>query len=462
MAGEKMKMGRKIGDIVNKRRFLALALVLLLASGVVFVGRMSVPSVSADDERYETLKVFTEVISVVESNYVEKVDVKDLIYSAIRGMVSSLDPHSSFMTPEEYKEMQVDTKGEFGGLGIQISIKDGILTIIAPIEDTPAWRAGLKAGDKIVMIEGESTKDMTIEEAVSKMRGPKGTKITISVMREGWEKPKDFSIVRDIIKIKSVKSKVLDDSIGYVKITQFQQRTASDLDKALGKLSDEGVTSLILDLRNNPGGLLNSAVDVSSAFLPKDKLVVYIQGRSGEKTEYRTDGPETAFEEMPMVVLVNPGSASASEIVAGALKDWKRAVVMGEQTFGKGSVQTVVPLSDGSGLRITTAKYYTPKGTSIQSTGITPDIEVKLAAAEGQTEHRVVREKDLARHLGNDQGAEPAVEGEGDGEKPETTVFMPLSDEEDNQLQRAVDLLKTWTIFKGIEESPAEDVPAHP
>ncbi|MGD2080521.1 MAG: PDZ domain-containing protein, partial [Nitrospirota bacterium] len=223
-------MKRKIGGIVNKRRFLAVALVLMVSAGVVFVGRMSVPSVSADDERYEKLRVFTEVISVVERNYVEETDAKELIYSAIKGMVSSLDPHSTFMSPDDYKEMQVDTRGEFGGLGIQISIRDGILTIIAPIEDTPAWRAGLKASDKIVMIEGESTKDMTIHDAVSKMRGPKGTDITISVIREGWEKPRDFTITRDIIKIKSVKSKVLEEDIGYVKITQFQQRTASDLE----------------------------------------------------------------------------------------------------------------------------------------------------------------------------------------------------------------------------------------
>lgn len=453
-------MRRKIGDIVNKRRFAALALVLILATGVMFVGRMSVPVVSADDERYEKLKVFTEVISVVERNYVEETDAKELIYSAIKGMINSLDPHSTFMTAEEYKEMQVDTKGEFGGLGIQISIRDGILTIIAPIEDTPAWNAGLKAGDKIVKIEGESTKDMTIHEAVSKMRGPKGTEITISIMREGWKQPKDFTITRDIIKIKSVKSKVLEGDIGYVKITQFQQRTASDLEKALEKLNKEGVTALILDLRNNPGGLLNSAVDVSSKFLPHGKLVVYIKGRDGEKAEYHTSGRSPVAEDLPMVVLVNPGSASASEIVAGAMKDWKRAVVLGEQTFGKGSVQTVVPLSDGSGLRITTAKYYTPKGTSIQSTGITPDITVKLSASEGQKEHPVVREKDLEGHLDNDQGAE--VENGGEGEEPETSVFRPVSEDEDNQLQKAVDLLKTWTIFKEMVDKPAEDVPANP
>lgn len=442
-------------EILNRRRFLALALVVAVALAVAFLGRMSVPVVSAGEDRYEKLKVFTEVISVVERNYVEETQTKDLVYSAIKGMISSLDPHSAFMTPEDYKEMQVDTKGEFGGLGIQISIRDRVLTIIAPIEDTPAWRAGLKAGDKIMKIDGEPTKDMTIHDAVSKMRGPKGTQVTISILREGWKELKDFTITRDIIKIKSVKSRVLEDDIGYVKITQFQQRTATDLEKALKKLNKKEITALILDLRNNPGGLLNSAVDVSSKFLPEGRLVVYIKSRNGEKTEYRTSGRKL-FGEKPMVVLVNHGSASASEIVAGALKDWKRAVVLGEKTFGKGSVQSVVPLSDGSGLRITTARYYTPHGTTIQSTGIVPDITVKLPPAEGQTEHPVVREKDLERHLENEQKAAPKKEKE-----PETTVFRPLSDEEDAQLQRAIDLLKTWTIFKELADRP-EDVPANP
>jgi len=448
---------KKSVNIFNKKRFLALALVVAMAASVAFIGRMSVPIVSAAEDRYETLKIFTEVLSVVERNYVEEVNTKDLIYNAIKGMITALDPHSAFMTPEAYKEMQVDTKGEFGGLGIQIGMKDEVLTIIAPIEDTPAWAAGLKAGDKILKINGELTKDMSIQDAVTKMRGPKGTQVTLSILREGWKELRDFTITRDIIKIKSVKSKVLEGNIGYVKVTQFQQNTASDLDKALGNLKKEGMAAIILDLRNNPGGLLNSAVDVSSKFLPEGSLVVYTKGRDGDRTEYRTGGGVAVGAEVPMVVLVNPGSASASEIVAGALKDWKRAVVLGEQTFGKGSVQSVVPLSDGSGLRITTARYYTPNGTSIQSTGIVPDITVKLAPAEGQEAHPVLREKDLDRHLANDQKAAP----EEGGEEPETAVLGPASEEEDTQLQRAVDLLKTWTIFKDVAGQKA-DVPPHP
>jgi carboxyl-terminal processing protease len=459
------EIGRRIKEILAKKRLWALTLVVVVAAAVSFSGRLSIPAVSAGDDRYKKLKVFTEVLSVVEHNYVEEVETEELVYSAIKGMMSSLDPHSGFLSPDAYKEMQVDTKGEFGGLGIQISIKEGVLTIISPIEDTPAWRAGLKAGDKILKIEDESTKDMTIHDAVSRMRGPKGTKITISISREGLKGLKDYTITRDIIKIKSVKSKVIEDTVGYIKITQFQQGTSRELSKALRKLTREDISALILDLRNNPGGLLTSAVDVTGKFLPKGKMVVYIKGRDGEKSEYRTSERDLVYDKVPMVVLVNQGSASASEIVAGALKDEGRAVVLGVTTFGKGSVQSVIPLSDGSGLRLTTSRYYTPKGTSIQSTGIVPDITVKLAAGEGKTPHPVIREKDLEGHLENDQG------GEEKEDKKDTAIIAPVSEEEDAQLQRAIDLLKTWTIFKDIagepeqeesQEAEPEDVPVNP
>jgi carboxyl-terminal processing protease len=427
--------GKKIGLVVM--------LIVFTAVLGISAGRMSVTSVSAAGEGYEDLKTFTEVLSMVNKYYVEEVKTKDLIYSAIKGMLGSLDPHSSFMPPEAYKEMQVETKGEFGGLGIQIGMKDKTLTVIAPIEDTPAFRAGIKAGDQIVKINKESTQDMTLQDAVSKMRGAPKTSVTIGILREGWEEPKDFTIVREIIKIKSVKSKILEDKIGYIKLSQFQEMTSSDLASAVTKMKDEKVNSLVLDLRNNPGGLLNSAIDVTSQFLPKGKLVVYTKTRAGEKSEFFTDG-ESYFSK-PMIVLVNQGSASASEIVAGALKDWNRAVVLGTQTFGKGSVQTVIPLSDGAGLRLTTAKYYTPRGTSIQNTGITPDIVMKLEAKKGAKEHPVLREKDLARHLKNEQT----------DMKPEDVEMAPLEmDEKDDvQLQRAVDILKTWNIFKDIPKA---------
>ncbi len=429
--------------MISKRTVLIWILILLVATTGILIGRLTVTSVSAEGEGYEELKTFTEVMSMVKKHYVEEVKSKDLVYGAIKGMLNSLDPHSTFMTPEGYKEMQVDTKGEFGGIGIQIGVKDGMLTVIAPIEDTPAYKAGIKAGDKIIKINTESTKDMTLHDAVSKMRGAPKTPVTITILREGWKETKDFTIIRDIIKIKSVKSKVLENNIGYVKINQFQEQTASDLSAALKKLGDEKINALVLDLRNNPGGLLNSAIDVSGRFLPKGKLVVYTKTKAGERTEFFTE--ENSYFTQPIIVLVNQGSASASEIVAGALKDWNRAVILGIQTFGKGSVQTVIPLTDGSGLRLTTAKYYTPKGKSIQSTGITPDIVVKLEAKNGAKEHPVVREKDLERHLKNDQT----------DTKPEETETAPIEvDEKDDiQLQRAIDILKTWNVFKELPKA---------
>ena len=430
----------------NRKILIAWVLVLTVALAGIIVGRWSVGLVNAEVEGYETVKVFTETLSIIKKNYVEDVKTKDLVYGAIKGMLNSLDPHSGFMTPEAYKEMQVDTKGEFGGLGIQIGMKDNFLTVIAPIEDTPAYKAEIKAGDKIVKINDETTRDMSLQDAVSKMRGPKGTSVKLTIVREGWTEPKDFTIVRDIIKVKSVKYKVLENGMGYVKLTQFQEQTASDLSDALAKLNDEKVGSLILDLRNNPGGLLNSAVDVSSQFLPAGKLVVYIKDKAGEKTEYKTGGNRPSYDNVTMVVLVNQGSASASEIVAGALKDWRRAVILGVQTFGKGSVQSVIPLSDGSGLRLTTARYYTPSGTSIQSKGIVPDIAVKIEAKNGAKEHAVVREKDLDRHLKNDKGEEKKPV------EPETAP-LEVSEKDDIQLQRAIDLLKTWKVFKELPKA---------
>src|SRR5574340_1350330 len=313
---------------MSKKRIVFLWLcIFVVASTGIFIGRWSVTSVSAEGEGYEELRTFTEVMSMVKKYYVEEVKPKDLVYGAIKGMLNSLDPHSSFMTPEAYKEMQVDTKGEFGGLGIQIGMKENMLTVIAPIEDTPAYKAGIKAGDKIMKINNESTRDMNLQDAVTKMRGAPKTPVTLSVFREGWNETKDFTIVRDIIKKKSVKSKVLENNIGYIKLSQFQEQTAEDLAAAIKKLNEARVNSLILDLRNDPGGLLNSAIDVTSQFLPKGKLVVYTKTRSGEKSEYFTSGDDVFSPQM--IVLVNQGSASASEIVAGALKDWNRAVILG-------------------------------------------------------------------------------------------------------------------------------------
>ncbi|HDH00542.1 MAG TPA: S41 family peptidase, partial [Nitrospirae bacterium] len=345
---------------------------------------------------------------------------------------------------------------EFGGLGIQISIKDGILTIIAPIEDTPAYRAGVKAGDKIIKIDGESTKDMSLNDAVTKLRGKKGTSVTITISRKDLQKPKDITIVRDIIKIKSVKSRVIDETIGYVKLTQFQERTAADLKKVMRELRKQELEGFILDLRNNPGGLLNVSIDVASQFLPPDTLVVYIKDKSGERLEYRTRNRSLEFD-YPMIVLVNGGSASASEIVAGALQDWGKAVILGTQTFGKGSVQTVIPLSDGSGLRLTTARYYTPKDRSIQATGIEPDIVVSQGPNGKGKFHPTIREKDLKGHLENEHEKESVKEEkeikEGKAEEESGKVSDGAAEDIDIQLQRAIDLLKTWKVFKKLPKA---------
>jgi carboxyl-terminal processing protease len=436
----------------------------MLITAIVFTGIMLnkwilLENVSAqEDYHYKRIKTFAESLTLIKKNYVEEVVEKDLVYGAIRGMLNSLDPHSSFMPPEIFKEMQIDTKGEFGGLGIQIGIKNKVLTIIAPIEDTPAYRAGVKAGDKIIKINGELTKDISLHDAVTKLRGPKGTSVTITILREGLEKPKDITIVRDIIKLKSVKSKLIEKEIGYVKLTQFQERTSADLKKALKDLVKEDISAIILDLRNNPGGLLKGAVDVTSQFLPPKKLVVYIKGRSGDKTKFDTANTNDYFD-YPMVVLVNEGSASASEIVAGALQDWGQAVILGTQTFGKGSVQTVIPLSDGSALRLTTARYYTPNGRSIQTTGITPDITVKLKPTDGTPTHPIFREKDLEKHLENDIKKEDKEGDDKEGKEKEgkqkevSEVPLQVAEEDDNQLQRAIDLLKGWRVFKKLPKA---------
>jgi len=430
--------------LLSKKVVIAIILVFTVATAGILIGRWKISSVGAE-EGYEELKVFTEALSLVRKNYVEDVKPKDLIYGAIKGMLSSLDPHSAFMSPEQFKEMQVDTKGEFGGLGIQIGTKDGMLTVIAPIEDTPAYKVGIKAGDRIIKINNEFTKDMGLHDAVSKMRGAPSTSVTITILREGWKETRDFTIVREVIKIKSVKSKVLEDGIGYVKLTQFQEQTSSDLSAAMESLAKENINALILDLRNNPGGLLNSAVDVSSQFLSSGKLVVFIKDKKGDKIEYKSNKQKTDFN-LPMIVLVNQGSASASEIVAGALKDWNKAVLIGTQTFGKGSVQSVVPLGDGSALRLTTARYYTPKGTSIQTTGIAPDITVKPELKNGTKGRPAIREKDLEKHLKNEETEDNLAE-------PDEMVPVEIEEKDDLQLQRAIDILKTWKVFKELPKA---------
>ncbi len=428
----------------NKLSMLLLTLALVLLVGLVSFGRSEVPKAGAASD-YQELQLFTDVLTIVKRSYVEEVPVKDLVYGAIEGMLASLDPHSSFMSPEIYKEMKVDTRGEFGGLGIEISLRDNLLTIVAPIEDTPASRAGLQAGDQILKIEDQYTKDMEIMEAVQLMRGAPGTKITITIMRSSFEKPQAFILEREVIKVQSVKSKTLDQGFGYVRLVQFQERSSEDLAKALDKLREDNggsLQGLVLDLRNNPGGLLDQAVDIADQFL-SEGLIVYTKGREADaqmKFSAKRSGTEPDY---PMVVLINGGSASASEIVAGALQDHGRAVIMGVQSFGKGSVQTIIPLSDDSGLRLTTAKYYTPNGTSIQARGIVPDIEVLQSEIKEVQDIDHFREKDLKNHFD--------TEGKGENSTKKDAGHVDEEVRKDFQLMRALDLLKGWRIFQGIK-----------
>ena len=406
-------------------------------------------SYAKEGDPYEDLRVFADVLSIVQKNYVDDVENRDLIYGAIQGMLDQLDPHSSFLPPEFYKELQVETKGSFGGLGIEITIRKGILTVVSPIEDTPAFEAGIQAGDMIVMIEDESTKGMSLMEAVKRLRGEKGTDVTISVMREDLIEPIEITITRDIIKIQSVKHKPLEDGYGYVRLTQFQENTDEDMSAALTELEDgapEGLKGLLLDLRNNPGGLLDQAVKVSDEFLDSG-LIVYTDGRM-ENQHMEFDAQENEMKHpYPIVVLINKGSASASEIVAGALQDHERAIILGTRTFGKASVQTIIPLDDGSGLRLTTAKYFTPKGRDIQDQGIEPDIFAPLPEEEDE-------ETEQQPEAGED------VEGNGkEAEKDESEEAWPANDP---QIQTALDLLNSWDDFENVAATISKYKEANP
>jgi carboxyl-terminal processing protease len=354
----------------------------ILTAAVLAVLTLSLGGTSASkgvdrSATYEQLKLFTDVLTIIQNQYVDETEPREVIYGAVKGMLRALDPHSSFMDPESYREMQVETSGSFGGLGIEITTRDDQLTVVAPIEGTPAWRAGIQPGDRIVKIEGLATKDMNLPDAVKRMRGPKGTKVTITIVREGTREPFDVSLVREVIQVQSIRSQEIEPGIGYIRVRQFQERTAPDLVASVEKFDKAGkLTGLIVDVRNNPGGLLSAAVEVSEEFLGDGKLIVYTEGRVRNQNMRFTAHARRAITEVPMVVLVNQGSASASEIVAGAIQDHGRGVVIGQQTFGKGSVQTIIPLADGSGLRLTTARYFTPKGRSIHGKGITPDIVI--------------------------------------------------------------------------------------
>ena len=412
----------------------------------------------------DELRQFSSVFAAIKNNYVEPVGDKKLIDGAIAGMLSDLDPHSAYLDADAFKEMQTATQGEFGGLGIEVGTEDGVVKVISPIEDTPAARAGIRAGDLIIKIDNTSTKGMSLTDAVKMMRGLVKTPITLTIARQGVAQPIVIKIVRDTIRVRSVRSKMLDNNIGYVRIAQFQEKTGSDLVRHLKELGEKGAPrSLILDLRNDPGGLLNSAIGVSGAFLKPDVLVVSTDGRAPDskhkylsspadyargESDYLTGVPAWA-KTVPMVVLVNVGSASASEIVAGALQDYKRATVMGNRTFGKGSVQVILPISENTAIKLTTSRYYTPNGRSIQATGIAPDVVV-ADTSEGDL-FRVPREADLQRHLTNSQAAaEQAKEEAKEAELADTNKIFQFGTPEDFQLQQAVNFLDGKTVEKAV------------
>jgi len=394
----------------------------------------------------QDLRAFAEIFGRIKQDYVESVEDKALLEYAIRGMLSGLDPHSAYLNQEEYKNLQVGTSGEFGGLGIEVGLEDGFVKVISPIDDTPAQRAGVQAGDIIVKLDDRPIKGVSLDEAVKLMRGKRGTPITLTIVREGEKKPLNITIVRDVIKVASIKSRILEEGFGYLRISHFQSRSTEDMLQHLSKLKRQSggkLRGLVLDLRNNPGGVLNGAVAVSDAFLTEG-IIVYTQGRAVDSRLDFTAAPDDVLEGSPIVVLVNGGSASASEIVAGALQDHKRAVIMGAQTFGKGSVQTIVPVNSHSAVKLTTARYFTPSGRSIQAEGITPDIklsDVKVTSVR-KPNLKQVKEADLGGHLENENSDDNSKEKAREGDKSKSSLA-----ESDYQLSEALNLLKGLYIL---------------
>jgi len=446
----------------------------LLAISVGFFSYFKVGTsiAKAAEERYSELQLFSKVLNLVQQYYVEPVDTKKLIYGAIKGMLRELDPHTNFMSPELFKDFETETSGEFGGLGIEISVQNNILTIISPIEDTPAWEAGIKPGDKIVAVDGKSTKGLSLVEASSLMRGKRGSKTVLTVVREGEDQPKDIPIVRGSVKIRSVKLTDLNDGYLYVKLTSFIENTGKDLEKALGDFDkkNSGIKGIILDMRRNPGGLLDQAIRVNDLFLPEGKIVSTI-GREKSKQEVVSVTRKAKYPSVPMIVLLNEYSASASEIVAGALQDNKRAIIMGEKSFGKGSVQSVVKLGDGSGLKLTVARYYTPSGKSIQAEGITPDIDVDDvdtdAFGKAIIKGKGAREKDIQGHLLSDKEKKEKEAGAKsvDAWWTDTNLKKDVNLDPrgkllatDYQVYQAYNYLKAWKLMKGIGVGPVESI----
>lgn len=419
----------------KRLKIVLVALMLVFISSIAIGGYEKEKSAkkTTKEDLYSDIELFADAVSVIRQDYVDEVDSKKLVYGAMRGMLAGLDDFSYFMEPDEFNELKVETKGEFGGIGVEISLRDGILTIVTPISGTPAEAAGIKPGDKIVKIDGKITRDMDMDDAIKMMRGKPGTTISLTLWREKDRKIIDVSIKRAIIKIKSIKNvSVVEDRIGYIKLAEFQENTIADLDEALKKLESAGIKALMLDLRNNPGGLLDAAIDVSERFLGKDKVIVSIKARDKQAdTVFRSSGKYSRAD-YPLVVMVNDGSASASEIVAGAVQDNKRGVVLGTKTFGKASVQSVVPLKDGSALRLTSASYLTPSGKVIRGEGITPDVVVELPQA-GPEEKKI--SEDVFDNIDTSKKQDKSDPDQGPPER-------------DAQIDMAINLIKAMRVYE--------------
>jgi carboxyl-terminal processing protease len=439
--------------VFKKTFVMGFVLVALLAVSTVGISQMTARVTTnvqheAQNKKdlYSQVELFSYALTTIQSEYVDDKIPQDLIYGALRGMLSSLDPHSQFMDPDEYKDLKTETAGKFGGLGIEISLKDNLLTVIAPIEDSPAWRAGIKSQDRIVKIDHDITRDISLDDAVKKLRGAPGTKVMITILREKDDSVKDFVITREIIHVDDIKDPhIIDDHIGYVRLTEFRENSYNELHQALEKLKAQGADSLVLDLRNNPGGLLDVAIKITEDFLPAGKTIVSTKGRhsSGDYMA-KSENNNGDFLNWPMVVMINEGSASGSEILAGALRDNKRAVLVGVKSFGKGSVQSVIPLPDGSGLRLTTARYFTPSGVCINGTGITPDVVIAESVSkedDGSDVKNVTKEKN-----------EDVDTVFFDLEHKEDNNKIKKKDQADQQLQSAINVIKGIKIYLKFQQ----------